>query len=101
MKPPGNGFFNDAYLVYELMDTDLHQVIRSSQPLSGACVSPRAERELHGRLSCARSRVLQTTTSSTLCIRRAAARPGSMRACACSFLCADDLLSVRTSCCGV
>jgi hypothetical protein len=37
MKPPGNGFFNDAYLVYELMDTDLHQVIRSSQPLSGAC----------------------------------------------------------------
>ena len=36
MKPPGTGFFNDAYLVYELMDTDLHQVIRSSQPLSGA-----------------------------------------------------------------
>jgi len=37
MKPPGEGFFNDAYIVYELMDTDLHQVIRSSQPLSGAC----------------------------------------------------------------
>ena len=36
MKPPGEGFFNDAYIVYELMDTDLHQVIRSSQPLSGA-----------------------------------------------------------------
>ena len=36
MKPPGDGFFNDAYIVYELMDTDLHQVIRSSQPLSGA-----------------------------------------------------------------
>jgi hypothetical protein len=35
MKPPGTGYFTDCYLVYELMDTDLHQVIRSSQPLSG------------------------------------------------------------------
>jgi len=26
--------FNDVYVVYELMDTDLHQIIRSSQPLS-------------------------------------------------------------------
>ena len=26
--------FNDVYLVYELMDTDLHQIIRSSQPLT-------------------------------------------------------------------
>jgi tetratricopeptide (TPR) repeat protein len=26
--------FNDVYLVYELMDTDLHQIIRSPQPLS-------------------------------------------------------------------
>lgn len=25
---------NDVYIVYELMDTDLHQIIRSSQPLS-------------------------------------------------------------------
>ena len=41
MKPPGDGFFNDAYIVYELMDTDLHQVIRSSQPLSGAPLSLR------------------------------------------------------------
>lgn len=26
--------FQDVYVVYELMDTDLHQIIRSSQPLS-------------------------------------------------------------------
>jgi mitogen-activated protein kinase 1/3 len=26
--------FSDVYLVYELMDTDLHQIIRSSQPLT-------------------------------------------------------------------
>lgn len=26
--------FNDVYLVYELMDTDLHQIIRSPQPLT-------------------------------------------------------------------
>lgn len=26
--------FADIYLVYELMDTDLHQIIRSAQPLS-------------------------------------------------------------------
>ena len=28
------GKFADIYLVYELMDTDLHQIIRSPQPLS-------------------------------------------------------------------
>ena len=42
MKPPGEGFFNDAYIVYELMDTDLHQVIRSAQPLSGASLPRRS-----------------------------------------------------------
>lgn len=26
--------FNDVYTVYELMDTDLHQIIRSSQALT-------------------------------------------------------------------
>lgn len=26
--------FKDLYVVYELMDTDLHQIIRSPQPLS-------------------------------------------------------------------
>lgn len=26
--------FKDVYVVYELMDTDLHQIIRSPQPLS-------------------------------------------------------------------
>jgi hypothetical protein len=46
MKPPGDGFFNDAYIVYELMDTDLHQVIRSSQPLSGAPRQPAALRRI-------------------------------------------------------
>lgn len=36
MAPLGDGKdqFKDVYLVYELMDTDLHQIIRSKQPLS-------------------------------------------------------------------
>jgi serine/threonine protein kinase len=29
-----NPYQNDVYIVYELMDTDLHQIIRSSQPLT-------------------------------------------------------------------
>lgn len=28
------GKFNDVYIVYELMDTDLHQIIRSGQSLT-------------------------------------------------------------------
>ena len=34
MMPPSLEDFNDVYLVYELMDTDLHQIVRSSQGLS-------------------------------------------------------------------
>ncbi|KAL3137604.1 Mitogen-activated protein kinase 4 [Trebouxia sp. C0009 RCD-2024] len=34
MQPPNKDKFNDVYIVNELMDTDLHQIIRSSQPLS-------------------------------------------------------------------
>jgi mitogen-activated protein kinase 1/3 len=34
MKPVGHYTFNDVYIVYELMDTDLHQIIRSSQTLT-------------------------------------------------------------------
>lgn len=34
MQPTSKDKFNDVYLVNELMDTDLHQIIRSSQPLS-------------------------------------------------------------------
>lgn len=34
MKPTGRYTFNDVYVVYELMDTDLHQIIRSSQALT-------------------------------------------------------------------
>uniref|UniRef100_A0A7S0MYV6 Mitogen-activated protein kinase n=2 Tax=Pyramimonas obovata TaxID=1411642 RepID=A0A7S0MYV6_9CHLO len=34
MRPPNKDNFQDVYIVYELMDTDLHQIIRSSQPLS-------------------------------------------------------------------
>jgi hypothetical protein len=34
LRPPSKDKFNDVYLVYELMDTDLHQIIRSSQPLT-------------------------------------------------------------------
>jgi hypothetical protein len=33
LRPPTRDA-NDVYLVYELMDTDLHQIIRSSQSLS-------------------------------------------------------------------
>ena len=35
MKPPGGRTtYNDVYVTYELMDTDLHQIIRSNQVLS-------------------------------------------------------------------
>ncbi|XP_073283060.1 mitogen-activated protein kinase homolog NTF3-like, partial [Primulina huaijiensis] len=34
MLPIHKGSFKDVYLVYELMDTDLHQIIKSSQTLS-------------------------------------------------------------------
>ena len=36
MKPTGSckESFKEVYLVYELMDTDLHQIIRSKQALS-------------------------------------------------------------------
>ncbi|XP_011023289.1 PREDICTED: mitogen-activated protein kinase homolog MMK2 [Populus euphratica] len=31
IRPPQTENFNDVYIVYELMDTDLHQIIRSNQ----------------------------------------------------------------------
>ncbi|XP_043700745.1 mitogen-activated protein kinase homolog NTF6-like [Telopea speciosissima] len=34
IRPPQRENFNDVYIVYELMDTDLHQIIRSTQPLT-------------------------------------------------------------------
>ncbi|GFQ04927.1 mitogen-activated protein kinase homolog ntf3 [Phtheirospermum japonicum] len=34
MMPSNWRGFKDVYMVYELMDTDLHQIIKSSQPLS-------------------------------------------------------------------
>ncbi len=34
ITPPEREKFNDVYIAYELMDTDLHQIIRSSQPLT-------------------------------------------------------------------
>lgn len=34
MMPIHRTSFKDVYLVYELMDTDLHQIIKSTQPLS-------------------------------------------------------------------
>lgn len=34
IRPPQMENFNDVYIVYELMDTDLHQIIRSNQPLT-------------------------------------------------------------------
>ncbi|KAK4286489.1 hypothetical protein QN277_003038 [Acacia crassicarpa] len=34
IRPPERQKFDDVYIVYELMDTDLHQIIRSSQDLT-------------------------------------------------------------------
>lgn len=34
IRPPKREAFNDVYIVYELLDTDLHQIIRSDQPLT-------------------------------------------------------------------
>ena len=34
IQPPERENFNDVYIAYELMDTDLHQIIRSSQALT-------------------------------------------------------------------
>ena len=34
IAPPNPKDFTDVYIVYELMDTDLHQIIRSDQPLT-------------------------------------------------------------------
>jgi serine/threonine protein kinase len=34
LPPMVHNLFKDVYVVYELMDTDLHQIIRSPQPLS-------------------------------------------------------------------
>ncbi|EXB88309.1 Mitogen-activated protein kinase-MMK1-like protein [Morus notabilis] len=34
IPPPQRETFNDVYIAYELMDTDLHQIIRSNQALS-------------------------------------------------------------------
>ena len=34
IPPPQRVPFNDVYIAYELMDTDLHQIIRSNQVLS-------------------------------------------------------------------
>ncbi|KAK6137416.1 hypothetical protein DH2020_028839 [Rehmannia glutinosa] len=34
IRPPKMEAFNDVYIVYELMDTDLHQIIRSDQALT-------------------------------------------------------------------
>lgn len=34
IRPPQKENFNDVYIVSELMDTDLHQIIRSNQQLT-------------------------------------------------------------------
>lgn len=34
IKPADKEKFNDVYIVYELMDTDLHQIIQSNQALT-------------------------------------------------------------------
>lgn len=37
LPPPSVADFNDVYIVSELMDTDLHRVIYSTQVRQGAC----------------------------------------------------------------
>lgn len=34
IRPPVKENFNDVYIVYDLMDTDLHQIIKSEQHLA-------------------------------------------------------------------
>jgi hypothetical protein len=34
LRPPSYADFDDVYIVTELMDTDLHQIIGSPQPLT-------------------------------------------------------------------
>lgn len=34
IRPPKKEAFSDVYIIYELMDTDLHQIIQSNQPLT-------------------------------------------------------------------
>jgi len=34
IRPAERENFNDVYIVYELMDTDLHQIIQSNQALT-------------------------------------------------------------------
>lgn len=34
IRPPDRENFSDVYIVYELMDTDLHQIIQSNQALT-------------------------------------------------------------------
>ncbi len=34
IRPPERENFNDVYIVYELVDTDLNQIIRSNQALT-------------------------------------------------------------------
>lgn len=34
VRPPQRDIFNDVYIVYELMDTDLQRILRSNQTLS-------------------------------------------------------------------
>lgn len=47
--PPNKDRYNDVYIVYELMDTDLHQIIRSSQTLTNEHyqVSEKRDRTYH------------------------------------------------------
>ena len=53
LKPHTKAGFNEIYLVYELMDTDLHQIIRSNQPLTDdhtqACARAKAGGKLRAR----------------------------------------------------
>lgn len=51
IPPPQRNSFNDVYIAYELMDTDLHQIIRSNQALSEEHCQVPSSKEKHNFIS--------------------------------------------------
>jgi hypothetical protein len=52
IRPPKMEAFNDVYIVYELMDTDFHQIIRSEQSLNDDHCQVWHQEQCFGFISC-------------------------------------------------
>ena len=52
IRPPKKEAFNDVYIVYELMDTDLHQIIRSDQKLNDDHCQVSHQEQCFGLIPC-------------------------------------------------